>query len=109
MWNFLYTILSCPISQILIGAIITCVAAKYYYQKATEDLKKEAAELRRLIDLIIQQIERMEKSNLLKVIRDESGKPIGLEVLMVHAQDSVSTAESTSPKVTVSPETKKVD
>jgi cellobiose-specific phosphotransferase system component IIA len=109
MWNSLYTILSCPISQILIGVFITWLWAKHYYQKATNDLKKEAAELRRLIDLIIQQIERMEKSNLLKVIRDESGKPIGLEVLMVHAQDSVSIAESTSPKVTVSSENKKLD
>ncbi len=109
MWSSLCTILSSPIFQILIGAIITWVAAKYYYQKASKDLKKEAAELRSLTDLIIQQIERMEKSDLLKVIRDESGKPIGLKVLMIHAQEGVSTAESTSPKVTVSSENKKLE
>ena len=104
MWSSLCTILNSPIFQILFGAIITWLAAKYYYQKATKDLKKEAADLRGLTDLIIQQIERMEKSDLLKVIRDESGKLIGFKAHMINVHDSVLTAESTSPKVTVSSE-----
>lgn len=98
------SILTSPITQMFIGALITGLIAKYYYRRATKDLKKEAAELRRLTDLVIQQIERMEKSDLVRIIRDESGKPIGFKILMINAHDSFHGIDSTSPKISVESE-----
>jgi hypothetical protein len=104
--NLFYSILTSPIFQMIIGALITWLAAKYYYQAATKDLKDESAELRRLIDLIIRQIERMEGSGLVKVIRDESGKPIGLNLFNnIHA--NLSFEGSTSPQKAPSEKEKK--
>jgi hypothetical protein len=85
----------------VIGCLITILVAKYYYQRATKDLNKEASELRRLTDLVIQQIERVEKSDLGKVIRDESGKVIGFKILEINVHDSLHSTDSTSPKISV--------
>jgi hypothetical protein len=48
MENYLLTILS-----ILMGMLIAAVTARKYYQKASEDLKKEAKQLRHLNELML--------------------------------------------------------
>ena len=62
---------------IAIGAIITWKVADRYYKKASDDLIKEASDLRNLNILILH---ALENAGFAELNKDESGKPIGLNI-----------------------------
>jgi len=67
--------------SILVGAAITWLASWWYYRRAGDDLRAEAAELRRLTTLILR---ALEEGGIAKLNRNEAGHIIGL-VLQLRA------------------------
>lgn len=64
------------ILSLVVGALVTWWVARHYYKKATEDLIKEAAELRRLNSLMLR---GMEQAGWITLNRDSTGKILGFE------------------------------
>ena len=67
------------IVSVSIGAVVTWCVARRYYQKAGNELRQEASELRRLTALVLH---GLEDAGLVKLNKDASGKPIGLIIEM---------------------------
>lgn len=64
---------------ILVGAVITWVVGWHYYNKAGLELKLEAAELRRLNNLLL---ESMERAGWVRLNRDGLGNVTGFEQVL---------------------------
>jgi len=60
--------------SLFIGAAVTWIIAWFYYKKAGDKLRKEAAELRKLNSIILTALERQ---GWAKLNRDKSGNIIG--------------------------------
>ena len=70
---------------ILIGGVITALLSRYYYQRASEDLRTEADKLRRetenvrlYVDALISYLEAVGQ---IRVTRDAEGRPIKAQIL----------------------------
>jgi hypothetical protein len=61
---------------VFVGAVITWLAAWWYYRKASEDLLKESIELRRLNKLMLL---GMEHAGWVKLTKDNDGNILGFE------------------------------
>lgn len=80
--------------SVLAGALVTFVAARIYYQKASKDLFVEAVELRRLNNLTLR---AMEDADLCELNTDEDGNVRGLKISLsghIHACSSLSAGPS---------------
>lgn len=62
--------------SVLIGAGVTWLVSRHYYKRAGDELKNEADKLRHVNEMILRWLEV--DGNNIKVIRDESGKPVSL-------------------------------
>lgn len=62
--------------SVLLGGLITWLAARVYYKKAGEDLKEEAALLRKANIAIVYLLEHPDAK--IEVRRDTEGNPIGV-------------------------------
>ena len=63
--------------SLVIGGVITGVCSRYYYQRASNDLKIEAKELRRLNELIMRGLEEEEPREF---VQDPiTGKRVGVK------------------------------
>jgi uncharacterized membrane protein (Fun14 family) len=62
---------------VLVGALITWFASRYYYKKAGEDLTREAAQLR---ELNIVTLKYLEKAGVVKVRWDENLEPLDIDI-----------------------------
>jgi hypothetical protein len=65
------------LAGIVAGGLITWLASRHYYLRAGADLSREAAELRRLTELILG---ALEVAGLVELDRDPSGVPIGMRI-----------------------------
>lgn len=84
---------------VLVGGIVTWAVAKCYYKKASEELQKEAHELRRLNELMLL---GMEHAGWIELNRDNSGKILGFR--QVIGVPSILTEEKFgTPTITVTP------
>jgi hypothetical protein len=63
------------ILSMAIGAIITWLVSKHYYQKAGQELKIEATELKKLNTLMLR---ALENAGLTKFNRDKNGNITGM-------------------------------
>jgi hypothetical protein len=72
--NFIETL-----AATVVGGLITFLASRHYYVKASKDLEGAAARLQTLTTLIIR---GMEEARLATFTRDGSGNPIGLVIEM---------------------------
>ena len=80
--------------SVLVGGLITFVAARIYYQKASRDLFNEAVELRRLSKLTLR---AMEEAGLCELNTDEDGNVRGLKISLsghIHASSALSAKPS---------------
>jgi Tfp pilus assembly protein PilW len=80
--------------SIVVGSLITWLVSRAYYLRASEDLTKEASNLRQLTELMLR---GMEAAGWVKFNRDSNGKPTGIifedsGTAVLHASSS-STAE----------------
>ena len=69
------------LASILSGAAITWLVSWWYYRRAGNELRAEAAEPRRLTTLILR---ALEDGGIAKLNRDDAGKIVGL-VLQLRA------------------------
>jgi hypothetical protein len=65
------------IFSVFIGALVTWFVARIYYKRASEELTKEASDLRKLNVLILR---ALENAGLVELNRDENGNPTGLVI-----------------------------
>jgi len=73
------------------GALITMLAARKYYEMASQDLRKEANELHRLNILILR---ALEKAGFAEFNRDKNGNIIGMVInLSAHIKASSTTSK----------------
>ena len=77
--------------SVLIGAFVAWLVAWFYYKKAGDELKKEAASLHCTVGIILRWLEAGGKNVL--VIHDQDGKPTGLNYSL-SLSDSVSATDS---------------
>ena len=87
---------------IVIGGVITFLTSRWYYHRASEDLRQEAKELRHYLGITLRVLQALSDNGRSFVINwDEHGKPIGVSYHarttdQVNIQDSVDTT-SESP------------
>jgi hypothetical protein len=84
MANFIETLVA-----VAVGGLITFVASRHYYMKASKDLDQAAARLQTLTTLIIR---GMEDAGLATFNRDQAGNPIGL-VIKVSARSGATASD----------------
>ena len=65
------------LASLILGSIVTLLVTKAYYVRASQDLIKEAEELRRLSVLVLH---AMEDAGLASLNRDNSGRVVGLVI-----------------------------
>jgi hypothetical protein len=78
---------------ILVTALVTWIFASWYYKRASEDLVKEAAELKNLNTLILR---ALENAGFAELNKDENGKPVGL-VITLQPKSVVSKSSISKP------------
>jgi len=61
--------------SMVVGAAVTWLVAWLYYRRAGSELRVEAAELRRLVGIILR---ALEAADLAKLSRDSEGRVIGV-------------------------------
>jgi len=66
------------IFSVVLGGVITWLAALVYYQKAAKELSRETALLRKANMAVVYMLEHPDAS--IEVRRDDAGNPIGLIV-----------------------------
>ena len=77
--------------SILVGGVITWFVSRFYYIRASNDLGKEANQLRELTKLMLR---GMESAGWVEYNRDDKGNPIGIVFKLsieekVHLTDEV--------------------
>lgn len=83
--------------SVLIGALVTLIAARIYYQKASTDLVKEAQELHKLNILMLR---ALEQAGLAEFSRDSDGNICGL-VINLKVQSSSHSHTSDNVEITL--------
>ena len=87
---------------VVIGGVITFLTSRWYYHRASEELRQEAKELRHYLGITLQVLQALSDNKHSFVINwDEHGRPIGVSyhaptTEQVSIQDSVDTT-SESP------------
>jgi hypothetical protein len=95
-------IVSCLVS-LVVGGLITWLAARCYYLKSSKDLRNESQELRRLNRIMLL---GMENAGFIELSKDASGKIIGLNVKII--VPSIQSGEQFGiPSIIVQPAKKK--
>ena len=78
--------------QVILGGLITILVSKYYYKRASEELKTEAESLHKNTILILR---GLKENDIIDYTEDEHGNPRGLIVkLKTSIGSSVSTSAS---------------
>ncbi len=67
--------------SVLLGGVITGLFSWYYYRQASEELRREAGELRHYIDVLASFLESLELDHRVRVGRDpRTGRIVNVEV-----------------------------
>jgi hypothetical protein len=85
------------ILAIIIGGVITLLISRWYYIKASEDLRLESAALRSKVDIVLR---ALEEYGIVKLVRDKSGEITGITI---HGVVSMTGTGSIIAKATVIP------
>ena len=86
--------------SIAVGGVVTFLLTRWYYERASGDLEREASELR---DYTVTLINYFEDARMIDVERDAHGKPVRVRVIKRAVTDSVGISDSVDNKLT--PET----
>lgn len=82
--------------SIAIGATVTFLVARWYYERATGDLEREASELK---DYTVMLLDYLDDARMIDVERDAHGDPVRVRVIKREASDSVSISDSVEPEL----------
>ena len=92
----LIKLLSYPATQLIIGSVVTWLAARFYYKRAGDELRAEAKALHMATGAIIYFLENPNAK--IEVQRDNSGRVTGLVVGMSgHASMSFTASGNLRP------------
>jgi len=86
--------------SIAVGGVTTFLLTRWYYERASGELKREASELR---DYTVTLINYFDDARMIDVERDAHGKPVRVRVIKRAVTDSVGISDSVDNKLT--PET----
>jgi hypothetical protein len=86
--------------SIAVGGVATFLVARWYCERATGNLEREASELK---DYTIMLVDYLDDAGMIDVERDAHGDPVRVRVVKREASDSVGISDSVEPKFT--PET----
>jgi hypothetical protein len=86
--------------SIAVGGMVTFLVARWYYERATGNLEREASELK---DYTVMLINYLDDARMIDVERDAQGDPVRVRVIRREASDSIGISDSVEPKLT--PET----
>jgi hypothetical protein len=87
------TIISVLIS-IAVGALITFLVARWYFDRASGDLEREAGELK---DYTVILLNYLDDAGVIEVERDAQGSPVRVRVIKRELTDSVEVSDSVEP------------
>jgi hypothetical protein len=83
--------------SIAVGGVVTFLVARWYYERATEDLEREASELK---DYTVMLVNYLDDARMVDVERDAHGDPVRVRVIKREASDSVGISDSVEPRLT---------
>jgi hypothetical protein len=86
--------------SIAVGGVVTFFVTRWYYERASRDLEREASELR---DYTVTLINYLDDARMIDVERDAHGKPVRVRVINREVSDPVGISDSADTKLT--PET----
>jgi hypothetical protein len=86
--------------SIAVGGVIAFLVTRWYYERTSGDLEREASELR---DYTITLINYLDDARIIDVERDAHGKPVRVRVIKREVIDPVGISDSADTKLT--PET----
>jgi hypothetical protein len=81
--------------SIAVGGGVTFLVARWYYERASGDLKREAGELK---DYTVMMINYLEDASVIAVERDAHGDPVRVRVVRHEIADSVGASDSIEAK-----------
>jgi hypothetical protein len=87
--------------SIAVGGVVTFLVARWYYERATGNLEREASELK---DYTVMLVDYLDDAGMIDVERDEHGDPVRVRVIKRESSDSGGISDSVEPKLT--PETR---
>jgi hypothetical protein len=87
------TIISVLIS-IAVGALITFLVARWYFDRASGDLEREAGELK---DYTVILLNYLDDAGVIEVERDAQGSPVRVRVIKRELTDSIEVSDSVEP------------
>jgi hypothetical protein len=83
--------------ETVVGGVITFLVSRYYYKKASEELVKEANELRRLNNLMLR---GMDYAGWIELQRDKEGNIIGFRQTITGVEGIKSEEKVGTPTIT---------
>jgi hypothetical protein len=87
--------------SIAVGGVVTFLVARWYYERATGNLEREASELK---DYTVMLVDYLDDAGMIDVERDEHGDPVRVRAIKRESSDSGGISDSVEPKLT--PETR---
>jgi hypothetical protein len=82
--------------SIAVGGLITFLVTRWYYERASGDLEREAGELK---DYTVMLLNYLDDAGVVKVERDAGGNPIRVRVVKVSMTATGTASASLQPKV----------
>ena len=77
--------------SIAVGGLITFFVTRWYYERASGDLEREAGELK---DYTVMLINYLDEAGVIEVERDAQGNPVRVRVIRREITDSVGISDS---------------
>ena len=80
-----------------VGGLITFLVTRWYYERASGDLEREAGELK---DYTVMLINYLDEAGVIEVERDAHGNPVRVRVIRREVTDSLGLSDSVESKLT---------
>ena len=80
--------------SIAVGALVTFLVARWYYDRASGDLQRESGELK---DYTVMLINYLDDAGVVEVERDAQGSPVRVRFIKHEVTDSIDVSDSVEP------------
>jgi len=83
--------------SIAVGGMVTFLVARWYYERATRNLEREASELK---DYTVMLVNYLDDAGVIEVERDVHSNPMRVRVIKREIADSVDVSDNVEDKLT---------
>ena len=83
--------------SIAVGGFIAFLVTRWYYDRASEDLEREANELK---DYAVMLVNYLDDAGVIEVERDAQGNPIRVRVIKREVADSIDVGDNVEVRLT---------